>query len=31
MTLALYGHRFSSYTQKLIIALYENAIPFDRD
>jgi glutathione S-transferase len=29
MTLALYGHRFSSYTQKVLIALYENAIPFE--
>ena len=23
MTLALYGHHFSSYTQKALIALYE--------
>lgn len=29
MTLALYGHPFSSYTQKVLIALYENATPFD--
>jgi len=29
MTLAIYGHRFSSYTQKVLIALYENATPFD--
>lgn len=29
MTLALYGHRFSSYTQKVLIALHENAIAFD--
>lgn len=27
--LALYGHPFSSYTQKVLIALYENAIPFE--
>ncbi len=27
MTLALYGHPFSSYTQKVLIALYENNIP----
>lgn len=26
--LALYGHRFSSYTQKVLIALYENETPF---
>ncbi|HUS23630.1 MAG TPA: glutathione S-transferase family protein [Candidatus Binatia bacterium] len=25
----LYGHPFSSYTQKVLIALYENATPFD--
>jgi glutathione S-transferase len=25
----LYGHPFSSYTQKVLIALYENAIPFE--
>jgi glutathione S-transferase len=29
MTLALYGHPFSSYTQKVLIALYENAIPHE--
>jgi glutathione S-transferase len=29
MTLALYGHLFSSYTQKVLIALYENATPFE--
>jgi glutathione S-transferase len=29
MPLALYGHPFSSYTQKVLIALYENAIPFE--
>ncbi|MGE8681112.1 MAG: glutathione S-transferase family protein [Achromobacter marplatensis] len=29
MSLALYGHPFSSYTQKVLIALYENAIPFE--
>lgn len=29
MSLALYGHLFSSYTQKVLIALYENAIPFE--
>ena len=28
MSLALYGHRFSSYTQKVLIALYENGTPF---
>ncbi|MDB5846871.1 MAG: putative glutathione S-transferase-like protein [Rhodoferax sp.] len=27
--LALYGHPFSSYTQKVLIALYENHTPFD--
>ncbi|MBR0653552.1 glutathione S-transferase family protein [Plastoroseomonas arctica] len=26
--LALYGHPFSSYTQKVLVALYENATPF---
>jgi glutathione S-transferase len=26
--LALYGHPFSSYTQKVLIALFENATPF---
>lgn len=29
MSLILYGHPFSSYTQKVLIALYENALPFD--
>lgn len=29
MTIALYGHPFSSYTQKALIALYENGIPFE--
>ncbi len=29
MSLALYGHRFSSYTQKVVVALYENALPFE--
>jgi glutathione S-transferase len=29
MSLALYGHPFSSYTQKVLIALYENETPFD--
>lgn len=29
MSLALYGHPFSSYTQKVLIALDENAIPFE--
>ncbi|MGX9966033.1 glutathione S-transferase family protein [Roseomonas sp. F4] len=28
MALALYGHPFSSYTQKVLIALWENATPF---
>lgn len=28
-TLALYGHPFSSYTQKVLIALYENETPFE--
>lgn len=28
MALALYGHPFSSYTQKVLMALYENATPF---
>ena len=27
--LALYGHPFSSYTQKVLIALYENGTPFE--
>lgn len=29
MSLVLYGHPFSSYTQKVLIALYENATPFE--
>ena len=29
MNLALYGHPFSSYTQKALIALYENELPFE--
>jgi glutathione S-transferase len=29
MSLVIYGHRFSSYTQKVLIALYENATPFE--
>lgn len=29
MTLALYAHPFSSYSQKALIALYENGTPFD--
>ncbi|WP_028208081.1 glutathione S-transferase family protein [Paraburkholderia nodosa] len=29
MSLALYGHPFSSYTQKVLIALYENKTPFE--
>jgi glutathione S-transferase len=29
MSLALYGHPFSSYTQKVLIALYENSRPFE--
>ena len=29
MTLALYGHPFSSYTQKALIALYENETSFE--
>jgi glutathione S-transferase len=29
MTLRLFAHPFSSYCQKVLIALYENAIPFD--
>jgi glutathione S-transferase len=29
MPLILYGHPFSSYTQKVLIALYENCTPFD--
>jgi len=29
MALALYGHPFSSFTQKALIAIYENALPFE--
>lgn len=29
MPLVLYGHPFSSYTQKVLVALYENATPFE--
>jgi len=29
MTLCLYAHPFSSYCQKVLIALYENTIPFE--
>jgi len=29
MSLTLYGHLFSSYTQKALIALYENGTPFE--
>jgi len=29
MSLVLYGHSFSSYTQKVLIALYENGTPFE--
>ncbi len=29
MSLELYGHLFSSYTQKVLIALYENRTPFE--
>ena len=29
MSVVLYGHPFSSYTQKVLIALYENGTPFD--
>lgn len=29
MPLVLYGHPFSSYTQKVLIALYENETPFE--
>jgi glutathione S-transferase len=29
MSLALYGHPFSSYAQKVLIALYENRTPFE--
>ncbi|MBS0612830.1 MAG: glutathione S-transferase family protein [Proteobacteria bacterium] len=28
MNLQIYGHPFSSYCQKVLIALYENATPF---
>lgn len=29
MSLVLYGHPFSAYTQKVLVALYENETPFD--
>ena len=29
MSLALYGHPFSSYTQKVLVALYENSTSFE--
>ena len=29
MALKLYAHPFSSYCQKVLIALYENTTPFD--
>ena len=29
MSLVLYGHPFSSYTQKVLIALYENGTHFE--
>lgn len=29
MSLALYAHPFSSYCQKVLVALYENGIPFE--
>ena len=29
MTIALYGHPFSSYTQKALIDFYENGLPFE--
>ena len=29
MSLVLYGHPFSSYTQKVLISLYENGTPFE--
>jgi glutathione S-transferase len=29
MSLALYGHPFSSFSQKALVALYENAVPFE--
>jgi glutathione S-transferase len=28
MSLTLYAHPFSSYCQKVLVALYENATPF---
>jgi glutathione S-transferase len=28
MSLTLYAHPFSSYSQKVLIALWENEIPF---
>lgn len=29
MSLVIYGHPFSSYTQKVLVALYESATPFE--
>ncbi len=29
MALALYAHPFSSYCQKVLVALYENEVPFE--
>ncbi len=29
MSLVLYGHLFSSYTQKVLLSLYENSTPFE--
>ena len=29
MSLVFYGHPFSSYTQKVLMALYENDTPFE--
>jgi glutathione S-transferase len=29
MSLVLYGHPFSSYTQKVLVALWENSIPYE--
>ncbi|HEY8357292.1 MAG TPA: glutathione S-transferase family protein [Ramlibacter sp.] len=29
MSLILYGHPFSSYTQKVLVALHENALPYE--
>jgi glutathione S-transferase len=29
LSLVLFGHPFSSYTQKVLIALYENSTPFE--